>query len=62
VIDYIHRIGRVARAGKEGIVSAFIGTLDREIAQGIMVRGRGISLNIHDWFRIHTSIIRVWKE
>jgi superfamily II DNA/RNA helicase len=35
VIDYIHRIGRTARAGNNGYVTAFIGRTDQSLAEQI---------------------------
>lgn len=37
VIDYIHRIGRTARAGNNGYVTAFIGRADQSLAEQIKV-------------------------
>lgn len=37
VIDYIHRIGRTARAGNNGYVTAFIGRTDQSLAEQIKV-------------------------
>jgi len=35
VVDYIHRIGRTARAGKSGKVTAFVDTHDQVLANKI---------------------------
>jgi superfamily II DNA/RNA helicase len=40
VIDYIHRIGRTARAGSSGYVTAFIGRADQYLAEQIKVHPR----------------------
>lgn len=37
VIDYIHRVGRTARAGKKGYVTAMIGEKDQGLATKIRV-------------------------
>lgn len=36
-IDYIHRIGRTARAGNSGYVTAFVGRADHYLAEQIKV-------------------------
>ncbi len=36
-IDYIHRIGRTARAGNTGYVTAFVGRADQSLAEQIKV-------------------------
>lgn len=35
IVDFLHRCGRTARAGKFGIVTAFVGKKDRELADRI---------------------------
>ena len=39
-IDYLHRIGRTARAGQHGLVTAFLGRSDQKLANLIKVRPR----------------------
>lgn len=38
VIDYLHRIGRTARAGKDGVVTAFVQQSDQALVNNIRVR------------------------
>jgi superfamily II DNA/RNA helicase len=38
VLDYLHRVGRTARAGKPGHATAFIGRSDHRLATTIRVR------------------------
>jgi superfamily II DNA/RNA helicase len=37
-VDYLHRVGRTARVGRIGKVTALITKRDRELADRIMVR------------------------
>src|SRR5689334_20026369 len=39
--DYIHRVGRTARAGEKGRSISFIGELDRNLMKKIVKSGRG---------------------
>ena len=49
-IDYLHRVGRTARAGTPGKATSFVAKKDRELAKQIEVGG--LDLSDCGWARV----------